>query len=67
MGMESETGGMRGGVVRPSRMLPTIKWALITNKTLFMQVPSLSPLGHIPKHLYTNIMFLDIIQRPVFI
>jgi hypothetical protein len=66
MGMESEAGGMRGGV-RPSRMLPTIKRALITNKTLFMQILGLSPLGHIPKHLYANIMFLDIIQRPVYI
>jgi hypothetical protein len=38
MGMESDSGGMRGGMVRPSRMLPTIKRTLKTNKTHFMQI-----------------------------
>jgi hypothetical protein len=57
----------RGGVVRPSRILPTIKRASIKNKTLFMQILGLSPLGHVPKELYANIIFLDIIQRSVCI
>jgi hypothetical protein len=47
MAVENEAGGVGRGVNMPRSELTTIKTVLIINKTLFMQILDLSPLGNI--------------------